>query len=70
MIASTPPTLWLVTQAFGPLRPCWMPMWPSTLLGSVRSSHIGLTVLPSSRPNAGSVSLASVISGKKSYWFW
>ena len=70
MTASVPPTLWLVMQAFGPLRPCRMPMWPSTLLGSVRSSHIGLTVLASSRPNAGRSPLASVISGKKSYWFW
>ena len=43
---------WLVMQAFGPLRPWRMPTWQSTLLGSVRSSHIGLTVAASSWPKA------------------
>ena len=41
-------------HAFAPFNPCLMPMWPSTLLGSVRRSHIGLTVFASSRPKAGS----------------
>ena len=53
-------------HALEPLSPCLMPMWPSTLLGSVRKSHIGLTMLASSRPNAGNSPRASAKSGKKS----
>ena len=37
-----PLMLWLVMQAFGPFKPWRMPTWHSTLLGSVRSSHIGI----------------------------
>ena len=64
MTASVPPTLWLVMHAFAPLSPCLMPMWPSTLFGSVRRSHIGFTVFASSRPNAGSSPPAAANSGK------
>ena len=60
--------LWLVMHALEPLKPYLMPMWPSTLLGSVRRSHIGFTVLASSRPNVGMSPFAVVSSGKKSYW--
>ena len=70
MIASAPLMLWLVMQAFGPLSPCRMPTWQSTLFGSDRSSHIGFTVAPSSRPKAGRLPSAAASSGKKSYWFW
>ncbi len=56
--------LWLVMHALVPFKPYLMPMWPSTLLGNVRNSHIGLTVLPSSLPNALSSPCASVSSGK------
>ena len=45
MTASAPPTLWLVMQAFAPFSRLRMPTWHSTLFGSVRSSHIGLTVV-------------------------
>lgn len=63
-IARSPLTLWLVMQAFGPLIPKRMPTWHSTLLGSDLSSHIGLTMLASSLPNAGNAPPACSISGK------
>ena len=70
MIASEPLMLWFVMHAFGPFRPCRMPTWQSTLFGSDRSSHIGFTVAPSSRPKAARLPSAAASSGKKSYWFW
>ncbi len=62
--ASEPLQLWLVMHALLPFSPYLMPMWPSTLLGSERSSHIGLTVLASSRPNSCRLPFAAASSGK------
>ena len=62
--ASVPPMLWLVMHAFAPLNPWRMPIWPRTLFGSVRNSHIGLTLLESSWPKAGNFSYATVSNGK------
>src|SRR6266699_7299619 len=62
-----PPALWLVMQALLPLRLYLMPTWQSTLLGSVRRSHIGLTALPSSRPKVSRSPCDSLIRGKYSY---
>ncbi len=62
--ASDPLQLWLVMHALLPFSPYLMPMWPSTLLGSERSSHIGFTVLANSRPNSGKLPSAVASSGK------